>query len=341
MDAAFRRSRLPPDMRAGPGRAPAFFLVLATLALTLAACGPADRPFQPQTKELGGLQSPHLSDKFGVFVAGIDNAPPAADDALSNAVVSALGAAGIPASRATANRGSYMLIGRSAWQPTSEPSGRSAVDIEWRVIDAAGEAIAVMAHRAYAGGDQWANGDPAVMRSIAKDLALQLNDLLGGTASPGTEPSTPSSYPLVSVDEIDSAPGDGRTSLAAAMRRALNGRGVPVVETSNGGELSVRCTVETTRAGGRERVEIRWAVIDARGAELGSIEQDNTIAPGTLDGAWGPIADAIAAAAADGLLDLLARTDGHAPAGLQPPGALIQSAPVPPSQTGDHEGSQP
>ena len=73
------------------------------------------------------------------------------------------------------------------------------------------------------------------------------------------------------------------------------------------------------------------------GAALGTIEQANDIEPGQLDGAWGPIAAAVADGAADGMMDLLARTGG---ARLQPNDALLQSAPGSPQANGN-EGSQP
>ena len=56
---------------------------------------------------------------------------------------------------------------------------------------------------------------------------------------------------------------------------------------------------------GKQAITIEWQVLDPSGRRLGTVSQKNTIAQGALDGQWGGIADAAAAAAADGIVKLL------------------------------------
>ena len=57
--------------------------------------------------------------------------------------------------------------------------------------------------------------------------------------------------------------------------------------------------------GGKQSIKIDWQVLDPKGGRLGTVSQQNLVAQGSLDGAWGKTADAAAAAAADGILELL------------------------------------
>jgi hypothetical protein len=56
-----------------------------------------------------------------------------------------------------------------------------------------------------------------------------------------------------------------------------------------------------------QNITISWQVRGADGSEKGRIDQANAIPAGSLDGAWGPVASAAGAAAAEGLADLIGR----------------------------------
>lgn len=64
----------------------------------------------------------------------------------------------------------------------------------------------------------------------------------------------------------------------------------------------------TNASGNRQRIRIDWQVVDPNGRRLGTVSQQNTIPKGSLNGPWGAIADAAAAAAADGIIKLLPKS---------------------------------
>jgi hypothetical protein len=56
---------------------------------------------------------------------------------------------------------------------------------------------------------------------------------------------------------------------------------------------------------GKQPIQIEWVVKDPNGKKLGTVSQKNDIPQGSLDGAWGKVADQAASAAVQGILKLL------------------------------------
>ena len=57
--------------------------------------------------------------------------------------------------------------------------------------------------------------------------------------------------------------------------------------------------------GGQQDIKIDWQVYDPRGKRLGTVTQANKVGQGSLDGKWGPVADAAASDAANGIAKLI------------------------------------
>lgn len=111
------------------------------------------------------------------------------------------------------------------------------------------------------------------------------------------------------VAAIAGAPGDGRQALRQAMARALERAGAPLAPGLDRAGLVLLGSVSVAPPqAGAQAVEVLWEVITPEGRRLGVVRQANAVPAGALDGAWGPLADTIAQAAAGGVLDLLART---------------------------------
>jgi hypothetical protein len=112
------------------------------------------------------------------------------------------------------------------------------------------------------------------------------------------------------VAPVSGAPGDGQKSLTAAIKKRLNAGGVKLTSSSGGNVYTVKGIVSLVDAsGGKQSIRIDWQVIDPKGRRLGTVSQQNTIPRGSLNGPWGPIADAAAGAAADGIIKLLPRSN--------------------------------
>lgn len=112
------------------------------------------------------------------------------------------------------------------------------------------------------------------------------------------------------VPAVTGAPGDGSKSLAAAIQRELSGRGIAVSERPTPGAYRVEGTVVMGQAeGGKQPIQIEWLVRDPQGKKLGTVSQKNEIAEGSLNGAWGKVADQAAGAAVQGIVKLLPQSN--------------------------------
>jgi hypothetical protein len=108
------------------------------------------------------------------------------------------------------------------------------------------------------------------------------------------------------VPGVTGAPGDGSSSLRAALQRELARSGVALADTPSPQTYTVEGKVAVgTGADGKQPITIDWNVSDPAGKKLGTVSQKNEVPQGSLDGAWGKTADAAAAAAAQGILKLL------------------------------------
>ncbi|MGE0424924.1 MAG: hypothetical protein AB7O88_21880 [Reyranellaceae bacterium] len=139
-----------------------------------------------------------------------------------------------------------------------------------------------------------------------------------GGAPPVAAPPPPAQpaakFPHVRVMTVTGAPGNGNRALTAGMRRALGESQIVLVDAPDSNSMTVVGSVEISPpAEGKQRIVIRWVLKGPGGAQLGDLEQANTIRAGALNGEWGGVADVIALAASEGILQLINRTGGAAP----------------------------
>jgi hypothetical protein len=190
-----------------------------------------------------------------------------------------------------------------------------------------------------------ANAQPAPAKAPAKAAAKtaektavpeeQTASLAAAVEAPPATPAkvkaaaAPGEVTLL-VPAVTGAPGDGKTSLTEAMKRALGEQGIKLVSAAaKTGTYKIQGRVEVgTAANGQQPITIRWVVVDPAGKQLEkTVVQNNNIEAGALDGAWGDIADQAAGAAAAEVTKLLPRpAQGQA----QRPG----QSQVPPSTNG-------
>jgi hypothetical protein len=283
--------------------------VLALLAWAAAACQPLPRPFQPEDKsrvDLSGFGG--VADKVVVFVAGIDDAPPAFDRAVRGALAKRLGEYGVAASERVANRASYMLICALARDRDGEPV------LAWRLIDADGLVVGMVDQPVPGGRAAWARADAALVEAVVAAAAPRLAAVVEDADAAALAATRAWVERAVAVGRIEGAPGDGEAALAAALGAALVRRGIAVAAAATADSLVVEGSVRRSRRDDRDLIEIRWAVLAPDGSELGAVSQSNLVPAGVLDGAWGPVAEAVAEGAAGGVHALLSEIAPLAPA---------------------------
>jgi len=125
-------------------------------------------------------------------------------------------------------------------------------------------------------------------------------------APPQTVPTAQPGEMLAFVMPVSGAPGDGRESLTVALGERLVAGGVKLASAPADNVYTVKGSVSLDYASwGRQSIRVDWQVLDPDGKRLGTVSQQNIIPNGSLNGAWGAIADAVAGAAADGIIKLL------------------------------------
>jgi hypothetical protein len=108
------------------------------------------------------------------------------------------------------------------------------------------------------------------------------------------------------VPAVTGAPGDGTSSLTAAIKRELANKGIAVAERASPSAYRVEGAVTMGEPReGKQAIQIEWVVKDPQGKRLGTVSQKNDIPEGSLDGAWGRTAEQAAGAAVQGIFKLL------------------------------------
>lgn len=218
-----------------------------------------------------------------------------------------------------------------------EKGSKSKVSYIWDVTDASGKGVhRVSGEETTPSGkskDPWTAVTPTIVQSIATKTVASVAGWMPGSGGPavasGTQgglvqtaatgaPPYSASKPMVTgsvgkggpvkarVPSVGGAPGDGSSSLQAALQRELTRNGVTLTDAQSPDTYIVEGKV-AMGAGkdGKQPITIDWSVTDPTGKKLGTVSQKNEVPQGSLDSSWGKTADAAAAAAAQGIVKLL------------------------------------
>ncbi len=129
------------------------------------------------------------------------------------------------------------------------------------------------------------------------------------TTTASTGKATSKRIIMAMVMPVTGAPGDGKTSLTRAIKKRLYANGIRLTSKRTDSVYQVRGIVKVGASQkGKQPIRIDWRVYDPRGKRLGTVTQKNEIPQGSLSGSWGPIADAAAGAAANGITKLLPKS---------------------------------
>lgn len=116
--------------------------------------------------------------------------------------------------------------------------------------------------------------------------------------------------PAVFLARVGGAPGDGDAALAQATKAALVVGGLDLAQRREDARYVIAGSVTMAAAtGDRQAVRIVWEVSAPDGRPLGRAVQENSVAVGALDGAWGSMASLVAGAAVAGIADVIRRAE--------------------------------
>jgi len=119
-----------------------------------------------------------------------------------------------------------------------------------------------------------------------------------------------SNAPRVRVLAVTGVP-EASKAMTSAMRRALGESQMVLVDRAEPDAFQIQGSIELSApVEGRQRVVVRWVIRRGDGTQIGDLEQANTVRAGSLDGNWDRLAPIVALAAADGVVDLIARAKG-------------------------------
>lgn len=281
-------------------------LVVLAFCLIVAACGPLPKPFKSGAG--AGAEHPFLAmqDSAGVVVAPLVGAPPAVSGPLAEIMAAALRREDIPATTGSAIKNAYLLEGE-AGLPRS-PNG--AVSIAWSLSDARGAVVESLTteHRVH----------PAAWRAGATDmleaLAAAAAPVIARTLQVNLPAVAARDRPTLGVVAVEGAPGNGNTALRAAFEAVLRGAGLPVAADPRAATVQIFGAVEVTplaagKEAGKAKVRIKWKLRDAKGNDIGVLNQSNTVESRRLVGQWGSLAYDVTYAMVDSVARMLRAID--------------------------------
>lgn len=277
-------------------------LLFAVLLAT--ACGQLPRPFQPIDKRGNALLD--LENRAAIVVRPVTRDAPGRPAEAAELLAAALRRHELPASTQGLDQASRVLTGRAAVMRL--PSGSDEVLAYWELRDTGGARVATYAQRVELAPGTWQAGDPEAVGKVMDDAAMMIAAMVEGKpVIPAALSRAPAAR--LTIAPMWGLPGDGAVSLPQALAAELQATRLPLAEQAADGELLVVCqAVLGPPQGSWQEVRFNWVVKRAsNGAELGRIEQQNRIPAGSLDGPWGPAAQAIAEGAAIGIKQLVER----------------------------------
>ena len=221
--------------------------------------------------------------------------------ALAESLAAALRNTEIPASTAGANKATYRLAGIAHLARLDD--GREGVTVDWELRAADKRSLGHAAAAVPAADALSQRTQDAAAQALAAQAAPAIARLVQ------EEPPAEVGEPLVAIQTVSGAPGDGDRALKRAIDGALRRVHVPLAEKPADQAsfvLSGTVAVSPPQAG-KQQVSVRWALLRPDGREVGKIDQQNAVPAGSLDRAWGDIAYAVAEAAAPGVAALIAK----------------------------------
>lgn len=272
-----------------------------SLVLLVAGCGDLPRPFEGRPGALASRLSQPPPARLAVVPTGQVLLGDAAAGQYASAVAEAMQEEALPAVAEPVRPGDWRL-------ELSATLRGSQVVPGFRVRDPAGGERGIAEARPVPAAT-WSEAAPDMLRRAGREAAPTIAGLLAGieAARRDADPDSLVNRAVrIHLRPITGAPGDGNRALARHMREQLIKLGMSVQDKAEGADYAVGAEVSLAdMPGNQQRVEIRWRVADARGAEAGQVAQLNQVPRGTLARLWADVALVVAQEAAGGIKDVI------------------------------------
>ncbi|GEM_PF-3740342 len=183
------------------------------------------------------------------------------------------------------------------------------VVIGWEVLNRDEESLIGYRQTTKIAFKDWGNPNAHSFRALTQSAAARIGRLMkeSGLVTVKTDAvQAPEDIKRIIVLAAKGAPGDGNTALPLAMKAALIQKKIPMAQDQKNADyrLDCRVKVESSRKEDRQ-LTIIWRLKDAKGKEIGKIEQANRIKYDMISKKWGLLAEIIAKSAVPGMVKLI------------------------------------
>lgn len=315
-----------------------FSIISLAFVLFAAACGELPLPFEHRQQKAA---YPLAELAVEVRVLPLSGLLKHRGRALARAVAINLGAHGFTATFGNTGASRFILQG-SVEKAFDVSQDGATLLIHWSLRERNGEPVGLHVQELQTVWADWGPPDAGDVMAFGAPPAKAIAGLIEVDAElpPGAMATGRTG---IFVQGVTGAPGDGNNSLAAAMRRALAIRSIATADTATTAAHILRATVKADApSADQQSIAIVWRLDNPKGELLGEAAQQNTIEAGSLNAKWGPVAGYAAAAAVDGIEEILARKKGNETGGrtiilppnsnLVPPEAPKTAPPAKPRQ---------
>jgi hypothetical protein len=195
----------------------------------------------------------------------------------------------------------------------SDPWAAVTPDLAQRITDKAATSLAASLS-SLKSGNSTGNAPVGVgASSVAKGATVAGGEAIQTASLPADQAAAGGLSALAPA--VSGAPGDGNSSLSAAMQQELRQSGIGAAAAGQKAYNVVGKVTVGTAKDGKQPIKIDWRVTDPSGGHLATVSQNNDIQAGALDGAWGVIASDAAQGAAAKIKALIEENKASAATG--------------------------
>ena len=246
-----------------------------------------------------------VSENLGVRVDLLEGPAVPMARLLAEEVSDRLTKARVPATVDPTRPSRYVLKGRTEINLLGTTND-DYLYIKWELQDNVGQIIGTHTQGIKATRTQWEFGDPRIIRSVGNGVVKPLLAMLPNAPRQKVAPRRSPLTTAMVIKPVTGAPGDGNASLSSAIEAALRAVDIFITKDPRQAAYALQGHVEVgLPVQGKEPIRIIWTVSTAAGALLGRATQENKVPSGSLNATWGHVANLVAAAAVDGIEQVL------------------------------------